>query len=339
MDAGHIYGFVVDAVCVSTQSVIGYQNFAVPPCGTLIAVGNFDGVHLGHRALIEHALAQAQARSLLPVAMTFDPHPAAILAASAPTLLTTTDRKIELLLQAAPQLRIIVQPFNSEFSKIEAEVFVERILLNSLKARYVLVGKNFHFGRERRGTFQLLKALADKWGFSAEAFKLSGDTEGIFSSSRARLELIAGNLDNVAHVLGRPHAITGIVVQGEGRGRTFGFPTANLEKIPEGLPPAGIYSCIVDDATPDQLARRIGLGVMSLGPRPTVDRGFAAEVHLIDFTGDLYSKRLRVHIIHRLRDIERFANIEALCAQISADVALARNKLEHWLRINREPSV
>jgi riboflavin kinase/FMN adenylyltransferase len=324
---------------VSTQSVIGYKNFHVPPGGTLIAVGNFDGVHLGHRALIEHALTQAQARSLLPVAMTFDPHPAAILAASAPPLLTTTDRKIELLLQSAPQLRIIVQPFNSEFSKIEAEAFVEQILIKSLNARYVLVGKNFHFGRERRGTFHLLKELAEKLSFSAEAFELSGDTEGTFSSSRARAELFAGNMDNLADVLGRPHAITGIVVKGEGRGRVFGFPTANLENIPEGLPPAGIYSCLVDDATPNQSARRIGLGVMSLGPRPTVERGFATEVHLLNFAGDLYSKRLRIHIIHRLRDIERFVNIEALCAQISADVALARNKLEHWLRINREPSI
>jgi riboflavin kinase/FMN adenylyltransferase len=324
---------------VSAHSVIGYKNFDVPPSGTLIAVGNFDGVHLGHRALIEHALAQAASRSLLPVAMTFDPHPAAILAASAPPLLTATDRKVELLLQAAPQLRIIVQPFNSDFSKIEAEAFVEQILLKSLNARYVLVGKNFHFGRERRGTFQLLRELAEKLSFSAEEFELSGDTEGTFSSSRARAELFAGNMDNVAHVLGRPHAITGIVVKGEGRGRVFGFPTANLENIPEGLPPAGIYSCLVDDATPNQSARRIGLGVMSLGPRPTVDRGFATEVHLLDFADDLYSKLLRIHIIHRLRNIERFASIEALCAQISADVVLARNELEHWLRINREPSV
>ncbi len=196
----------------------------VPSSGTLIAVGNFDGVHLGHRSLIKHVLAQAGSRSLMPLVMTFDPHPAKVLSATAPLLLTTTERKIDLILQTAPQLSIIVQPFDAEFSRIEAETFVERILLQSLKAGYVLVGKNFHFGRARRGTPELLRALSNKWGFIAEAFELSGDTSGTFSSSRARSELVAGNLEGVAHVLGRPHAITGIVAPGDGRGRLLWLP-------------------------------------------------------------------------------------------------------------------
>ena len=171
---------------VTGRSVVGYQNLKVPASGTLIAVGNFDGVHLGHRYLIDHVLAQATSLSLMPVAMTFAPHPATVLSANAPILLTTTERKIELMLQVAPKLNIVVQPFDSEFSRIEAEVFVEQILLQSLNARYVLVGKNFHFGRARRGTPELLRALSDQKGFIAEAFELSGDTSGTFSSSRAR---------------------------------------------------------------------------------------------------------------------------------------------------------
>jgi riboflavin kinase/FMN adenylyltransferase len=246
---------------------------------------------------------------------------------------------MDLILQIAPQLKIIVQPFDAEFSRIEAETFVERILLDSLKARYVLVGKNFHFGRARHGTHELLRVLADKWGFIAEAFELSGDTSGTFSSSRARSELVAGNLEGVAHVLGRPHAITGVVVSGDGRGRDFGFPTANLSEIVEGLPPAGVYTCIVGDATQKGLVRRLGLGVMSLGPRPTVNSGFATEIHVLDFSGDLYAKRLRVHIIHRLRGIERFADIEALRIQIASDIEVARGKLHQWLAINPEPSI
>lgn len=324
---------------MSGRSVVGYHNLKVPESGTLIAVGNFDGVHLGHRYLIEHVLAQATARSLMPIAMTFAPHPATVLSAKAPILLTTTERKIELMLQVAPRLNIVVQPFDSEFSKIEAEVFVEQILLQSLNARYVLVGKNFHFGRARRGTPELLRALSDQKGFIAEAFELSGDNSGTFSSSRARSELIAGNVEGVAHVLGRPHAITGIVVPGDRRGRELGFPTANLAEIEEGLPSEGVYTCIVCDATLAQPVRSLGLGVMSIGPRPTVGSGFATEVHVLDFSADLYTKRLRVHIIHRLRNIERFDSIEVLRVQIETDVEVARERLNEWRRFNPQPLV
>jgi riboflavin kinase/FMN adenylyltransferase len=275
----------------------------------------------------------------MPVAMTFAPHPATVLSAAAPILLTTTERKIELMLQVTPRLNIVVQPFDSEFSKIEAEAFVEQILLQSLNARYVLVGKNFHFGRGRRGTPELLRALSDQKGFIAEAFELSGDTSGTFSSSRARRELVVGNVEGVAHVLGRPHAITGIVVRGDGRGREFGFPTANLAEIEEGLPSEGVYTCIVCDATLAQPVRSLGLGVLSIGPRPTVNRGFATEVHVLDFSADLYAKRLRVHIIQRLREIERFASVNALLAQIQTDVEVARERLNQWLQFNPQPLV
>lgn len=324
---------------MSEQSVFGYQNLEVPESGTLIAVGNFDGVHLGHRYLIEHVMAQAKARSLMPIAMTFAPHPATVLSAVAPILLTTTERKIELMLQVAPRLNIVVQPFDSEFSKIEAETFVEQILLQSLKAQYVLVGKNFHFGRARRGTPELLRSLSDQRGFIAEAFELSGDKAGTFSSSRARSELLAGNVEGVAHVLGRPHAITGIVVSGDRRGRELGFPTANLAEIEEGLPMEGVYTCVVCDATQAQPVRNLGLGVMSIGPRPTVNSGFATEVHVLDFSADLYEKRLRVHIVHRLRGIERFASVQALRVQIETDAEIARERLNQWLRFNPPPLV
>ena len=269
--------------------------------------------------------------------MTFDPHPAAVLTSAAPVLLTSTERKIDLILLEAPQLKIIVQPFDTEFSRIEAEVFVERILLQSLKARYVLVGKNFHFGRGRRGTPELLRALSSQWAFSAEAFELSGDIDGTFSSSRARSELLAGNMEGVAHVLGRPHAITGLVVPGDGRGRVLGFPTANLAAIEEGLPPEGVYTCFVSEVARGHAPRRLGLGVMSLGMRPTVNSGFAVEVHLLDANEDLYGKRLRVHMVHRLRGIERFADVDALKTQIAVDIAQTRHNLEQWLEVNGNP--
>ena len=327
---------VVEGRGVSERSIPGYQHFLAPSSGTLIAVGNFDGVHVGHRALIEHVLSQAAERSLAPLLMTFDPHPALVLTSKAPALLTTTERKVDLILDIAPQLNIVVQPFDAEFSRIEAEDFVERILLGGLNARYVLVGKNFHFGRGRRGTADLLRSMSERRGFEAEAFELSGDLGGVYSSSRARLELAAGNMGGVTHILGRPHAITGVVVPGDARGRELGFRTANLEGIDEGLPPEGIYACLVCEAAPGAPAKMLGMGAMSLGPRPTVNRGFAVEVHVLDYSDDLYERRLRIHILHRLRGIERFDDIEKLQMQIAIDVERTRQFASDWLKANQE---
>jgi riboflavin kinase / FMN adenylyltransferase len=316
---------------VPAQFVTGYQNLAVPSGGTLVAIGNFDGVHRGHVALIAQALQEARSRSLMPVAMTFDPHPATVLGNVAMTLLTSTARKAELLGAMDPELRIIVQPFDAAFSRIEAEAFVSDVLLKSLRARYVLVGKNFHFGRGRRGNHELLKELSQKLNFTAQAFELSGDVDGSFSSSRARSELLRGRLDNVAAVLGRPHAITGYVIAGAGLGRQLGFPTANLSQIAEGLPSPGVYTCIVDDVTADGPAVRLAMGVMSIGPRPTVNLGDSVEVHLLDHSGDLYGRYLRVHLVQRLRGIEKFASVEALQTQIKVDIEVARRQLAVWL--------
>lgn len=314
--------------------VHGYQNFSAPPGGTLVAIGNFDGVHLGHRALIEHAYAEAHAQALLPVAMTFHPHPATVLSNVAPLPLTTTPRKIELLLRLFPELNIIVQPFDAAFSQIEAERFVGDILLGALGARYVLVGSNFHFGRGRRGNEGLLRSLAVELGFLAQAFELSGDGVGEYSSSRVRAELVAGRLDNVTRMLGRPHSISGVVAPGDRRGRTLGFPTANLEQVEEGLPPAGVYTGVVDEISETRAPVRLGLAVMSIGPRPTVARDHAVEVHLLDYAADLYGKRLRVHLIQHLRGIEQFASLAQLQLQIEADVATAREQLARWMPTN-----
>jgi riboflavin kinase/FMN adenylyltransferase len=321
---------------VSEQVVIGYQNLKAPPGGTLVAIGNFDGVHRGHQALIAHALEEARERSLLPVAMTFDPHPSSVLGKMPPTLLTSTPRKIELLRAMSPELRIVVQPFTETFSHIEAEDFVSDVLLNSLRARFIMVGKNFHFGRGRRGNHELLTELAAKLDFTARAFELSGDYEGSFSSSRARAELLRGRLDHVTSVLGRPHAITGEVVRGNGLGRQFGFPTANLANIVEGLPPPGVYAAMIDEVTPDGQIKPLGKAAMSIGPRPTVNLGETVEAHLLDYSGDLYGKVLRAHLIERLRGIEKFASIEELKIQMKADVETTRQRLTEWIGANHQ---
>lgn len=317
--------------------VRGYENLVVPDTGTLIAIGNFDGVHLGHRALVQHALAEARARGLMPLVMTFDPHPAVVLTGASPTLLTTTERKVALLGEISSDLQILVQPFTASFSQIEAEDFVQEILITRLKARYIVVGKNFHFGRARRGNHELLRELAKRMPFVAQPFELSGDLQGTYSSSRARSELKHGRLGELAQVLGRPHAISGKVVTGQRLGRQLGFPTANLEEITEGLPPAGVYTCIVDELKP--AADRLALGVMSIGPRPTVSLGYTVEIHLLDFSGDLYGKRLRVHLIEHLRGIEKFDSVQELKAHIAADVEQARRQLAAWQSANHAPLV
>jgi riboflavin kinase/FMN adenylyltransferase len=330
---GQGMGRVVKAAGVSVSFINGYQDFSPPVGGTLVAIGNFDGVHLGHRALIEHALAQAHARDLTPVVMTFHPHPASVLSNAAPLPLTTTSRKVELLKAYFADINVIVQPFDIAFSQIEAEVFVSEILLRDLLARYVLVGKNFHFGRGRRGNDQLLGQLGQELGFIAEGFELSGDAAGNFSSSRVRTELLEGHLSNVMGLLGRPHSVAGRVVPGDGRGRTLGFPTANLENIEEGLPPPGVYSCVVDELPDDSQPVRLGAAVMSLGPRPTVSRGETVEVHLLDHSANLYGKRLRVYFIESVRGIVKFNSPVELQKQIHADIELARAQLARFMQL------
>ena len=315
---------VVQAACVAVRRLDGVEKLAARPGTTLVAIGNFDGVHAGHRAVLTSARESAQRANLSVVGLTFHPHPAEVLGRGRQPCLTPLDRKVELLCRFDPELRIVVEPFTPELAAMRARAFVEELLVSALGAKIVVVGKNFRFGCGREGDLALLGSLGRELGFDARALDLVGDEAGPFSSSRIRTAIAAGDLAEAERVLGRPHAISGVVHAGAGRGRTIGVPTANLEQVDEALPPEGVYACLVDRFSADGTPLRVAAGVANIGHRPTVGGGFAVEVHLFDFDGDLYGERLRLHLVERLRDVRRFESLDALKEQIAKDMASAR---------------
>lgn len=304
----------------------GTQDLRLPKGSTLVAIGNFDGVHVGHCAVLRGACEQARQRSLRPLVLTFHPHPSEVLGRGFPRL-TTLPRKVELLLSLDETLGVVVEPFDAALASLEPEQFVEHLLVERLGAAVVSVGQNFRFGRARRGDRDLLMELGQKYGFEARVEFLSSDADGVYSSTRARAAIERGDLAEATNVLGRPHMLSGEVIEGQRRGRLLGFPTANLDGVAEALPADGVYAVLVDVNVDAGRFRPLGPGVMNLGSRPTMGAGRSIEVHLLDQSLDLYGKRLRVHLVTRLREERRFPDIDALRAQIARDVETARQLL------------
>jgi riboflavin kinase/FMN adenylyltransferase len=242
-------------------------------------------------------------------------------------VLTTLERKVQLLCDFDPSIRVVVEPFTVELSKMSPRAFAEALLVEQLGARVVMVGENFRFGHGRAGDLRVLRELGNELGFEAHAEPLSGDSAGAFSSSRIRAAITEGDLATAERLLGRPHALTGIVESGQGRGRTIGVPTANLGGVVEAQPPYGVYAGLVDLLDSDGSATNLGFAAANIGDRPTVKAGFAVEAHLLDFDGDLYGKRLRLHLVERLRDELRFAGVAELKVQIQSDLTAARDVL------------
>lgn len=295
----------------------------------LVAIGNFDGVHRGHQAVLAEAAREAAARGLLLRVCTFDPHPAEVLGRAAPARLTTVQRKRELLGRIQPAAELVVVPFDLDFAAQSPRAFAERIVGAPLWARVVMVGDNFRFGKDRAGDLEELSRLGDELGFVAHSHDIVGDDVGAWSSTRIRKALAAGDAEAAADMLGRPHMVVGRVVHGDARGRTLGFPTANLAEVSEALPGNGVYAAHVEREDPAGGLEPLGKAAVNVGTRPTVDGEGAArvEVHLLDLSRDLYGERLRVHWIARLRPEQKFSSVDALKAQIDRDVAEARARL------------
>jgi riboflavin kinase / FMN adenylyltransferase len=311
--------------------------------GTLVAIGNFDGVHRGHQEVLRQTVERSAAEGLLPVVLTFDPHPARILGRTPPSVLTPLPRKAELLRAQAPSLQVVAQPFDAAFAAQEPEDFARHFLKETLGARWVVVGQNFRFGRARAGDFDALRALGAALGFSVSATPVVGDARGRWSSTRVRAALASGDLEDANDVLGRPHELSGVVIEGQRRGRTIGFPTANLGGVPQAIPAYGVYAVeayALEGGSGSGAAgggageggtgraTRLGGGVANIGVRPTLAAGFSVEVHLFDFDGDLYGKRLRVGLVSRLREERTFGSFGELTAQIGRDAEEARRRLE-----------
>jgi riboflavin kinase/FMN adenylyltransferase len=290
-----------------------------------VAIGNFDGVHLGHRALLEEARRITRASGGEAVALTFDPHPARFFAPSlAPPMLTPLHRRIELLQEAGANV-VLVEPFTAELAGMMAEDFVEKVLVKDMGARHVVVGADFSFGKNRRGNANLLTNVGRRMGIGVSIVPQVTANGLVCSSTKVREFVLEGRVEGACLLLGRPFEIDGKVVHGLGRGRTLGVPTINLAQAGEILPKPGVYAgrarCI--DGDPTWLAAAI-----SIGTNPTFtkagDPELFIEAHLLDFAGDLYDAGMRLAFVAHLRDQRRFASVDELVAAIHSDIARTR---------------
>jgi riboflavin kinase / FMN adenylyltransferase len=296
---------------------------------TALAIGNFDGVHRGHQHLFGRVVAAARALHGRALALTFDPHPTRVLAPdrAAPQLMGL-DRRLELM-AAAGLDAVVVQRFDTTLSSQPAREFVEHIVLG-LQAREVFIGNDFHFGRNREGNGAVLEALGAELGFIAHVLEPVTEGDAPISSTRTRKALADGDLALVETLLGRRFDLDGLVVHGFHRGRTLGFPTANLATPSEALPRDGVYAVRV--RVHGDTDRVWHPAVLNLGTRPTLRAGRSIEVHLLGVDRDLYGRTLRVSFVKRLRDERRFDGLDALRAQIARDADEARATL------SQEPS-
>lgn len=293
-----------------------------------LAIGFFDGVHRGHQAVIGEAQKTAQSSGWLPAVMTFDPHPRAVLGkAPIHRFLTPLDEKLALFKELGVKRTYVVR-FDSTFASLSKEAFVDEVLV-PLGVRAVSVGFNFTFGHQAKGKAHDLQELS-QGRFLAKVvepiFLANHDQEPVVvSSTRLRQSLAEGNMEMVETILGRPYAIEGTVVHGDGRGRKIGFPTANLElSQPYLIPRRGVYLVRVE------MEETHGFGLMNIGVRPTfagTQMEERLEVHLLDKSGDFYGKKLRVHFIHFLREERKFASVEELISQIQRD----QKNAENWI--------
>ncbi|MBE9065877.1 bifunctional riboflavin kinase/FAD synthetase [Leptolyngbya cf. ectocarpi LEGE 11479] len=331
---------------------------------TKIALGNFDGVHLGHQHVIEPVLTHkgglpslvlaedmclqasaASGYSHLPGAncsllepppspeltewasvVTFFPHPKEFFSGQARPLLTPLEEKSRQLACLGVN-QLVLLPFNAEMANLDATTFVERVLIHDLQATHISVGSDFHFGKGRGGNAELLSAIAARHNIPVTVVPLRNDIEGRISSSRIRQALTDGELARANQLLGRPYTLTGVVIPGKQLGRTIGFPTANL-KLPSDkfIPRQGVYSVKAFGILPEQ---KPVLGVMNIGNRPTVaGQDLSVEVHLFDWTNDLYGETLTVSLESFIRPEQKFDSLDALKEQIAHDCKTARAMFE-----------
>jgi riboflavin kinase/FMN adenylyltransferase len=293
------------------------------PQGSVVCIGAFDGLHLGHRALVRHAVSRARALEVPSVALSFEPLPREFFAKEAPPPRLTLPRaKFEALAELGVDLVGLLR-FDGHLAAMSAEDFVRDVLVGRLRAREVWVGPGFRFGRDRGGDLQTLQSLGDRLGFSANAIDAIDDGTRI-SSTRIRNALMTGDFGTSSRLLGRPYAISGRVVRGERLGRTLGYPTANLRFGGKTPPLSGIFAVRVRGVGAQPMP-----AVASFGTRPTVGgREPLLEAHLFDFDGDLYGRRIDIEFVARLRDEHTFADLPSLVAQMHRDATQARTLLD-----------
>lgn len=291
-----------------------------------LTIGNFDGVHLGHQAMLTRLKNTASQLELPACVMTFEPHPREFFAPDqAPARLTSLREKLELLAKSSISATIVYR-FNYDFAKISAETFITHILVNGFSVRWVLVGDDFRFGARRAGDFAMLKAYSTKYGFQVEKMPSFAINDQRVSSTSIREALTDGDLNKAGQLLGRAYSLSGRVVDGDKLGKKLGFPTANIQLKHNKPPLSGIFVVEVLGAIESSPAKKIQ-GVASLGVRPTVHKNGkpVLEVHLFDFNQEIYGRHLRVDFLHKLRDEETYSDLATLTLQIAQDVENAKS--------------
>lgn len=300
----------------------GYSTPASAP--TVLTIGNFDGVHLGHAALLERLMQAAKSLNLSPAVLTFEPHPREYFApGSAPARLTILREKLELLAACGVETTMICR-FNAAFAALSAEEFIAQVLVHGLNVRHLIIGDDFRFGKGRQGDFAFLEAAGRRFGFTVEAMGTIQVNGERVSSSAVRHALTQGDMDHAARLLGRPYMIDGRVVHGDKLGRKLGFNTANIHIRHNPVPMTGVFAVEVEGLGDHPLP-----GVANLGVRPTVGGTQPLlEVHLFDFNRFIYGAHLTVRFLHKLRAEQKFPDFDALKAQIARDAAAARHYLK-----------
>lgn len=303
---------------ILTGQEIFRKNFE----GSVVTIGNFDGVHRGHAEIFRHLNLTARRMGLPSVVVTFDPHPLAVLAPElAPPLITTFDQKVGLIAEADIDNLAVIE-FTRQFAQLSAADFVHEILCHSLGMRHIIIGHDYAFGRNREGNYATLEHLGDEYGFTLEDLKPVGDGSAIFSSSLVRRLIAAGDMVGASLVLGRYHVVSGEVVHGREIGQKLGFPTANITPRNELIPPDGVYAVLV------AVGDRVFQGACNIGTNPTFDgQQRTIEVFLLDFSGDLYGCELSLCFVQRLRDVKKFSGAGALIEAINLDVAASKTIL------------
>ncbi len=306
------------------QIIRGLHNLRPEHKGCVATIGNFDGVHLGHRAVFEQLLKRAEESGLPATVVTFEPQPMEFFAPdAAPARLTRLRDKLDALHSVGIE-RVVVLEFGTKLAAMGAQVFVRELLVDGLGAKLLYVGDDFHFGKNREGDFQLLQEMGRLNGFAVENMYTFAMGEARVSSTRIRQALAAGDLRQAAENLGRPYRICGRVAHGDARGRQIGFPTANLDLHRKVSPLRGVFAVKVYGLGAD-----VVFGVANIGNRPTVegDSRYLLEVHLFDFDRQIYGSHIQVEFLKRLRDELKFESFDALREQIALDTAQAREVL------------
>jgi len=291
--------------------------------GSCVTIGNFDGVHKGHQKLISLACARAEARGLVSVVVTFDPHPLRVLRDDRnPPFITLTQQKLELISQYGPQVCLLLH-FTMDMAKLSPEEFVQKYLLDTLNMKEMIIGYDYHLGKGRAGNFETLSALGQKKGFTVDRLDPVSVDGAVVSSTRIRDLVQAGHVWAARPLLGRFYQVRGEVVHGMNRGgRLLGFPTANLKLVDELFPKPGVYAIWVE------VDNDVYQGVANIGKNPTFDNdALSVEAHLLDFKGDLYGREIQAHFVQRIRDEKKFSGIDELKERIGKDIELGRQIL------------